>query len=66
MISGLFSSISRGSNCMGSGSMVWDGMVVSWGGDRGCGGDGDCLVMMVVDGVVSGSGSSWIFIIWVS
>jgi hypothetical protein len=34
---------------MGSGSVVWGGMVVSCGGDCGCGGDG---VVVVVMGVV--------------
>jgi hypothetical protein len=42
----------------------WNG--VSGGGDWGCGGDGGFSVMMVVDGVVSGSGSSWMSIIWVA
>jgi hypothetical protein len=50
---------------MGSGSVVWGGLSVSGGGDWGCGGDGGCSVMMV-DGVVSGSGSSWICMIGVA
>jgi hypothetical protein len=43
---------------MGSGSMVWGGMVISQGGNWGCGGDGGCSIVMVVDGVVLGSRSS--------
>jgi hypothetical protein len=54
----LGSSGGGGSNCMGSSSVVWDGMVISQGGGLGCGVDGGCSVMMVVDGVVLGSGSS--------
>jgi hypothetical protein len=49
---------------MGSRSMVWDGMMVSRASDWGCGCDVGFSVMMVVDGVVSGSGSSWMSIIW--
>jgi hypothetical protein len=44
-------SCSRGSSCMDSRSVVWGGLVVSRGGDWGCGGDGRCSVMMVYGGV---------------
>jgi hypothetical protein len=64
--SGVCAGISGGSNCMGSGSMVCDGMSVYCCDDWGCGGDGGCPMMMVVDGVVLGSSSSWISIIWVA
>jgi hypothetical protein len=37
----------RGLRCMGSGSLVWGGLVVSGGGEWGCGGDVGCSVMMV-------------------
>ena len=63
--SSLYSSISRVSRCIGSGSVVWGGVSVFGGGDWGCGGDGGCSVMMV-DGVVSGSGSSCICMIGIS
>jgi hypothetical protein len=63
-IFGLCSGISGGSSCMGSGLVVWGGLSVSRGGDWGCGGDGGCSIMMV-DGVVSGSRSSWISMMWV-
>jgi hypothetical protein len=61
---GLFSGISGGLTYTGSGLMVLYGMTVFGGGDWGCGGDGGCSVMMVVDGVVYVSGSSWMSIIW--
>jgi hypothetical protein len=51
---------------MGSGSLVWDGMLVSGGGKWGCDGDGGFSMMMVVDGVVSGLGSSLMSIMWAS
>jgi hypothetical protein len=38
-------------------------MVVSCGGNWGCGGDGGCSVMMVVDEMVLGSRSSWMSMI---
>jgi hypothetical protein len=44
---------------MGSRSVVWGGMSIYRGGDWGCGGDGGCSLMMV-NGWVSGSWSSWI------
>jgi len=47
-----------GSNCMGSNSVVWGGMAISGGGNWGCEVNGGFSVMMVVDGVVSGLGSS--------
>jgi hypothetical protein len=53
----LCSGIYGGSRCMGYGTLVWGGMPVSGGGEWGCGSDGGCSVMMV-DGVVLGSGSS--------
>jgi hypothetical protein len=55
--SSLFSGSFGGSSCMGSGSMVWGGLLVSRGGIWGCCGDGGCLVTMV-DGEGLGSGSS--------
>ena len=58
---------SWGSNYMGSSLVVWGWMVISCGGDGGCGGDVCCLMMMVVDVVVSGSRSSWMsMIVWVA
>jgi hypothetical protein len=46
--SSTFSGGSGRSSCMGSGELVWDGMVVSCSGDGACGGDGACSVMMIL------------------
>jgi hypothetical protein len=43
---------------MGSGEVVWGCMVISCSGDGGCGGDWGFLVIMVMDAVVFGLGSS--------
>jgi hypothetical protein len=51
------STCSRESSCISYISVVWGGLVVSGGRDRGCGGDGWCSMMMV-NGRVSDSGSS--------
>jgi hypothetical protein len=64
---GIYSGSSGGSNCTGSGSMVWGWMIISCGCDWGCGGYVGCLVMMVVDVVVSSLGLSWMsIIVWVA
>jgi hypothetical protein len=62
--SGLFLGTSRESSCMGSGSVVWGGLSIYGGSESGCGCDGGFSVMMV-DGWVSGLGSSYICMIGV-
>jgi hypothetical protein len=52
---------------MGSGVVVWGWVVIFCSGNGGCRGDGGCSVIMVVDAVVSGSGSSSMsIIVWVA
>jgi hypothetical protein len=50
---------------MGLGEVGWDEMVLYCGGDGACGGDGGFSLMMVVETVVSGLGSSVMLItVW--
>jgi hypothetical protein len=60
---GTCSARSGGSNWMGSGAMVWGWVVISCYGNRGYGGVGGFSVIMVVDAMVFGLGSSYMSII---